>query len=227
MKPRSVILAVSLNAFLLAASVATHGPGSISGTVVNEKGLPVAQAQVSIDPLDGRVRGTAVRTVESDNDGHFVIGNLNLMSYKVFAMKESAGYPDMSFAFYSNQAFATVTLMENSPAANVALKVGPKAGVLWGTAIDNATKQPIATTFTLRRVRAPDEWISVGQRSDYRVLVPASTEISLEISATGYKTWYYGGDSDPAKRPPILLESGKEMTLEVRLEPEITPANAP
>jgi carboxypeptidase family protein len=208
-------------------ALAVEGPGLVRGEVVDDAGAPVAGAQVSVDAMDGMQRLSPVRMAETDKRGHFLIGNLELGSYKVFAKKESAGYADMAFAFYSHQVFTTVTLMANAPAADVALKVGPKAGVLLGTVTDNATKQPIATTFTLRRVGAPDEWISVGQRSDYRVLVPASTKISLEISATGYKTWYYGGDSDPAKRPPILLESGKEMTLDVRLEPEIRPANAP
>jgi len=36
----------------------------------------------------------------------------------------------------------------------------------------------------------------------------------------GYKTWFYGGPSDTLNRPPIRLDSGKEMRLDIQLQPE-------
>jgi Carboxypeptidase regulatory-like domain len=220
MKTRSVLLATSLNVFLLVGSAAAQRPGSISGTVADERGSPVVQAQVSVDPIDGRVRGTPVRMVETDKNGHFIMNNLDLVSYKIFVSKESAGYPDTAFAFYSNNAFPTVTLTASVPTATIALKVGPPAGVILGSVSNAADGAPVLATFLLRKASDPDDWISMSQKSEYRVLAPPSVEVSVEVSAPGYKTWFYGGSSDPLNRPPIRLDSGKEMRLDIQLQPE-------
>lgn len=227
MRARSVLLATSLAAFLPIASAATQRPGSISGTVVNETGSPVVQAQVRVDPLDGRVRASPVRMVETDKDGHFIMNDLDLMSYKVFAIKESVGYPNTAFGFYSNNVFPTVTLTASVPTADIALKVGPPAGVVSGSVIDAVTGVPLSAGFLLRRISDPGNWISMSQRADYRVLVPPSVEVSVEVTAPGYKTWYYGGPSDPMKRNPIRLASREEMKLDIQLEPEEKPDKQP
>jgi carboxypeptidase family protein len=220
MREPSALLGTLLNVSLLVAFAAAQQPGSISGTVVDERGSPVVQAQVRVDPLDGRLRGTPVRMVETDKDGHFIMNNLGLMSYKVFAMKESAGYPDTSGAFYSNNVFPTVTLTASVPTADITLKVGPPAGVVSGSVTNAVTGAPVLAGFLLRRASDPGYWISMSQKADYRVLVPPSVEVSVEVSAPGYKTWLYGGPSDPLNRPPIRLDSGKEMRLDIQLQPE-------
>ncbi len=220
MKRRPILLAASLNAFLVFSFATAERPGSILGTVVDERGSPVVQAQVSVDPIDGRVRGTPVRMVETDKDGHFIMNNLDLVSYKIFVSKESAGYPDTAFAFYSNNAFPTVNLTASMPTVTVALKVGPSAGLILGSVSNAADGAPVLATFLLRKASDPDDWISMSQKSDYRVLVPPSVEVSVEVSAPGYKTWFYGGPSDTLNRPPIRLDSGKEMRLDIQLQPE-------
>lgn len=227
MRARPVLLATSLSVFLIVAPAAAQLPGSISGTVVGERGSPVTQAQVSVDPLDGRPRGSAVRIVETDEHGRFIMNNLDLMSYKVFAMKESEGYPNTAFGFYSNHIFPTVTLTASMPAADITLRVGPPAGVMSGSVTDVVTGTPVLAGFLLRRISDPDNWISMSQKADYRVLVPPSVRVSLEVSAPGYKTWYYGGPSDALKRPPIQLESGTEMKLDIQLQPEDNPGKQP
>jgi len=205
---------------LSSLAMAAEHPGVIRGLVVDESGVPVAAVQVSIDAMDGLPRLAPVRMAETDKNGHFSIDNLELGSYKVFAKKESAGYPDMSYAFYSNQIFTTATLIANSPAADVSLRVGPKAGTVWGLVTDSATNKPVATTFTLRRVDLPDEWVSIGQRSDYRILIPSSTKVSLEVSAPGYKVWQFPRDAGTAGGSLLDLAPGEQKRIDIRLQPE-------
>lgn len=210
--------ALCLSVFCFLAYGGAQQAGTIKGAVMDELGKPVVTAQVIVDPIDGRPRGNAVQLIETDNSGHFSISSLALGSYKVFAKKDSAGYPDTSFAFYSNHIFATATLTANAPVVDLTLTVGPAAGVITGL-VTNAENDPINTSFLLRRASDADNWISMSQKADYRVLVPPSVEVSVEVSAPGYKTWYYGGPSDTLRRPPIRLESGKEMKLDIQLQP--------
>lgn len=203
-----------------------QGVGSVRGTVIDEKGQLVAEAQVECDPMDGRSAARALLIVETDKNGHFSVENLALGSYKLFAMKESSGYPNTAFGFYSN-VFPTVTLTANVPTADITLKVGPPAGVMSGSVTDAVTSAPVPAGFLLRRISDPDNWISMSERPEYRILLPPGTDVSLEVSAPGYKTWYYGGASDTLKRPPIRLESGKEMKLDIQLEPEENPGKQP
>jgi hypothetical protein len=204
-----------------------ENPGSIRGTVVNEVGAPVPAATVRVDPLDGRPMAAPVQMVETDAQGHFSMRNLDLGSYKVFAMKESLGYPNTAFAFYSGHVFPTVTLTTTTPAADVVLRVGPPAGVLTGTVKESGTDNPVSATFLLRRATDHDNWVSMSQRSTYRVLIPPNADVFLEVSAPGYKTWYRGGPPDDLKRPAIRLESRQEMRLDVQLDPEDKPRELP
>jgi hypothetical protein len=218
--PITVLLCVMLLSFSLCAA---GRPGMVRGTVVDESGTPVVAAQVSVDEMNGLPKAAPVLMSETDKNGHFSIGNLEFGNYKVFAMKESAGYPNTGFAFYSDNVFPTVELTTAVPTADITLKVGPPAGVMLGSVTNAVTGTPVLASFLLRRVPEPDNWISMSQKADYRVLVPPSVEVSIEVSAPGYKTWYYGGPSDAFKRPPIRLESGKEMKLDIQLEPEDKP----
>jgi hypothetical protein len=187
--------------------------------VVDEKGTLVSGSIVSVEPV-GIPMASAIPQAETDNNGRFVIEHLALTNYKVFAKKESANYPDTSFAFYSNHIFPTVTLTSTAPVADMLLKIGPPAAVVKGIVEDATSGTRVNATFLLRRALDPGNWISESQRPDYRVLAPPDVDVLLEVTAPGYKTWYYGGTADALKRPPIRLESRKEMILDVQLEPE-------
>ena len=193
---------------------------SIRGKVVDEKGAPLVGAEVRADPLAGGPRSDIVRSVETDRDGRFSIVDLEPITYKIFAMKEAAGYPNTAFSFYSGNIFPTVKLTNSDPAAEVVLSIGPPAGAVIGTVRDAVSGNAITATFLLRRLSDTENWLSMSQPSGFRVLVPVEVDVSLEVSAAGYKTWYYGGASDQLNRPPIRLDSGKEMRLDIQLEPE-------
>lgn len=209
------------------AACADEQPGIINGTVVNEKGQPVGAATVSIDPLDGGPRSAPVREVQTESNGRFSMDDLKFGTYKLFAMKESAGYPNTAFAFYSNNIFSTATLTPTTPVIDVVLKVGPPAGVFTGYVTDAVTHQPVRAAFLLRRVADPGNWISLSQQPHFRVLLPALTPISVEVFAPGYRTYYYAGAADALNRPPLKLDSGEEKKNDFQLEPEGSKKSGP
>jgi hypothetical protein len=213
-----VVVAVVLTHYCIVLYSAGQTNGSVHGAVMDEKGEPVSAARVTVDPLGGAPRSDIVREAETDKNGHFSIADLELGAYKVFAMKEAAGYPNTAFAFYSNHIFPTVTLTATAPVVDMVLKIGPPAGVIKGAVRDANTGKPVNAGFLLRRAADRENWVSLSQQAGYRVLVPPSTDIIFEVSAPGYKTWYYGGDADSLKRSPLHLESSQEIKVDVQLE---------
>ena len=188
--------------------------GVLSGTVLDEAERPLQSARVHAQ-LRGVPMASAIRYVETDENGAFAI-DLKYGTYDVHAMKEEAGYPDSSWSFYADKPLAApVEITEQSPSAKVTLKLGPRAGVIVGAVKDAATGKPIPAGFMLRRLSAPSNFLSTSEPPEFRVLIPAATDITLEVSASGYKSWRYGDGSRP-----LRLDSGAEMHLDVLLERE-------
>jgi hypothetical protein len=207
---------VSLSTCLwLTVSTAAQDGGAITGTVVDENKVPLVKAKVNADPVDSRPTGSLVRYVETNSDGRFLIDRLPLGKYRVFAKKEDAGYPDMSWSLYSNDLFPIVAITPTSRIQELRIQLGPKGALLMGSVTNAITGAPLNAGFKLLRVGDPNKWISTSLPSDYRVLVPPSTDVLLEVSAPGFQTWYYGGPSDPSKRPALHLESGSQMRLDI------------
>jgi hypothetical protein len=59
--------------------------------------------------------------------------------------------------------------------------------------------------------------MSASAPSQFRVLIPAATDISVQVSSAGYKTFMYGGSGSDSR--PLRLDPGAEMQLDIRLEP--------
>jgi len=208
-------LALACIAFPLSVCAQEQRAGSIRGTAVDEKGVPVSEAKVNAEIMDGRMRHTLVRYVETDSNGHFVVDRLAWGTYKVIAMKEDSGYPNTAFAFYGNDVFQTATLTPAGPVAELTIHVGPKAGVLKGSVINILDSGPVNATFRLTRAASPDKWLSTSVASSYRVLLPPSTDVLLEVSAPGFKTWTPAG--------PLQLHPGEELRLDISLDPSHDP----
>ncbi len=151
--------------------------------------------------------------------GHFEIDGLVWGKYKVFAKKEDAGYPDVRWSIYSANIFPTIEVTATAPLAKIRIKLGPRAGVLAGSLTNALTGAPVNAGFKLIRADSPNDWISTAVAPDYRVLLPSGTNVLLEVSAPGFKTWGL-----PA---PINLRPGAEMRLNIQLEPFHDPTLQP
>src|SRR6266481_5263380 len=136
--------------------------GSIHGVVVNELGQPVIAAKVFADLLDGLQHAKALISAETDNEGKFTVDRLEWGPYRIDAKKESEGYPDTSFDFYSEGRTFTASVSPGKPVANIRVVIGPKAGVISGSIADAITGAPVNATFNMRRVRSPNMFISTS-----------------------------------------------------------------
>jgi hypothetical protein len=178
---------------------------------VDETGVPVVGAHVNADPAETRPGRVAIRSSDTDAEGRFVVNRLAFGKYKVFAKKEEAGYRDMSWSFYSNEVFPTVTLTPSAPAATLKIQVGRKSAVLTGSVTNAVTGAPINAGFKLARASSLEKWISTSMAPRYRVLLPPGTDVLVEVSAAGFKTWTLCS--------PLRLPAGAQMHLDIPLEP--------
>jgi hypothetical protein len=214
----SILLTLSVLLIHAQTTGQAHPDGRILAIVMNEGGNPIQQAKVWAQVANRPTIG-ALRFVETDADGRSEIDRLEFETFNVFAMKEDEGYPDIEFAFYGEGVPHMVSLSPEQPAANVVLKLGPKAGVLTGSVTDKVTGKAIGAGFMLRRAKNPTNFLSRSGASNCRLPLPPETEITLEVSADGYETWFYADPSDSSKPLPIRLSPGTEMHLDIQLQP--------
>ena len=209
-----VILTLSLVALLIATASA-QDKGSIRGIVVDEGGTPVVDAKVNASPLGGWRTVRFLRYATTDADGRFLLDALEFGKYGVFAMKEEALYPNMSSSFYSDNVFPTAVITPAAPIAVLRIQLGSTAGVLTGSITNVANGAPLNAGFKLTRAASPDKWLSTSAPPNYRILIPSSTDVLLEVSAPGFETWSPGR--------PVRLQPGSELRLDIVLQPSHDP----
>jgi hypothetical protein len=210
---------LSLSVLLIQAQTRTSdSPRSYPGRCGERGEKPIRQAEVWAGVANRPTIG-ALHIVETDEDGRFEIDRLEFDTFNVFAKKEREGYPDIGFAFCAEGLLPTLRLSLEQPVANVELKLGPKSGFLIGDVTDKVTGKPIQVAFMLRRAKNPANFLSLGQASSYRLVLPAEIEVTLEVSGDDYQTWFYNDPSDSSKPLPTRLASGAEMRLDIQLQP--------
>ena len=164
--------------------------GAIVGLVKDERGRPVANAQVSPQYLGVAVLRALVVRVDTDAEGRFNIDHLDWGPYAVYAGKESDGYPNTMFSLYRHRPAPKVTLSPKHPTGHAIVIIGPRGGVLIGSVRDASTQTLVGSQLILKRPDGSGE-IGLSEPSDFRVLIPADTDLSVEIGQQGYKLWTY------------------------------------
>jgi len=71
-----------------------------------------------------------------------------------------------------------------------------------------------------RRAKEPGNFLSgTGLvNAEYRVLVPANTDVLMKVWYGGHKPWYYPGTMNKARSRSVNLKPGEETKLDIRLE---------
>lgn len=190
--------------------------GTIQGVVLDDVGNPLSGAKVHAE-LQGVPMAKAIRYVESDQNGFFVIDRLEFGTYYVEAMKEEDGYGGPFWSFFNDRPLPTVQISAQARIADVVVRLGPKAGILTGTIHDAATGKPIQAGFDLKQVKDPNKWMGTSAASNFRVLIPSSKDIEVKVSAPGYDSWAYPGPSLALQ--PLRMEPGSEAHLDILLNP--------
>ena len=137
------------------------------------------------------------------------------------ASKESEGYPDMKLAFYSNLAVPSVTLSPEFPSATVNVELGPKAGIIEIESLNDASSGSTIqyATMTLRRIQNPKFFMTIAIPPGDHVLVPSQADVSIEVSARGYRPWPTQMSKESGE---VHLNPGEVHKLQIGLEPEPT-----
>ncbi|HYL82813.1 MAG TPA: carboxypeptidase regulatory-like domain-containing protein [Candidatus Angelobacter sp.] len=216
MKRHCVTCLIALSfSFLCATRSTAQEKGAIRGTVIDSDGSPIAAAKVNATLLTGQPTSKAIRYVSTDSDGRFLIDGLQFGRYAVFAMKEEALYPNMSSSFYSDHIFPSAAVTPWAPTAELRVQLGAKAGIITGSVTDSANGAPISAAFLLTRAASPNDWLGTSAPPNYRILLPSSVDVLVEVSEPGFKTW---------KPPtPLRLQPGEEMRLDIALDPSHDP----
>ena len=138
MRNIGVLVLLLLSASLVCGQ-ATDRPnayGRITGIVLDENGQLVENANVCTSVTKGNETYETCN-VSTGESGQFQIEHLNLGSYTVSASKEQDGYSGYQ------QLGQKVTITPSQPDRNVTLRLGPRSGILVGSAKDKATGRPI------------------------------------------------------------------------------------
>jgi hypothetical protein len=207
------LLAISL---LTPAHWPEVGEGAIQGVVLGEAGRPVRGAKVHAE-LKGVPMAKAIRYVETDESGFFLIDRLEFGNYYVGAMREQEGYASTDSGFFKDLPLTTAEVSPQHRIAQVVVNLGSKAGILIGTVSDAVTGKPIPAGFWLVQVKDRNKWEGKSASPDFRVLIPSSKEIELKVSAPGYEPWVYPDPTIPSQ--VLRMDPGSEIHLDIRLKP--------
>jgi len=204
------------SSFLTPARGTEVGEGVVQGVVLGEGGRPVGGAKVHAE-LKGVAMAKAIRYVETDENGFFVIDRLEFGTYYVSAKNEEKEYGESGFSFFNDQPVPMAQISDQHRIADVVVNLGPKAGILTGTISDAATGKPIPAGFDLAQVKDRTKWMGTSAAPNFRVLIPSSKEMEVKISAPGYEAWVYPDHTIPSQ--VLRMDPGSEMRLDIKLKP--------
>jgi hypothetical protein len=191
--------------------------GRVTGTVLDEFSQPIDKAQVCrVVYLPSKSDATCF--AHTDKTGQFEIDHVPMGTYGVVASKNEDGYADFGLT-----APVKVILTPEEPLANVIVKLGPRQAILIPLVKDKVTGKPMFDFFVQWTTKIPDgAWSGAAGFSQWttRMSVPEGKDVSLNVSADGYRTWVYADPSNPSQPFYLRLESGEQKSLNVELEPE-------
>jgi Carboxypeptidase regulatory-like domain len=209
---------------LHAQAVAPSRTGVITGRVVDQAGAPVPYAKVDFTALPQRSGRLMDR--KADDNGHFSV-ELPFGKYLLVATKTEAGYPNARAPIYDRPENDVIAeLSDKTPNVDVTVKVGPRAGVIIGQVVDEATRKAVNTASAeIHRADNPAVMYGTSITSDFRLLIPPSVPVYFEVKAEGYEPWRYTRNNrTPAS---LTLKSDESMTISIRLKPAVTKASVP
>jgi hypothetical protein len=196
------------------ASQSERLSGVIKGIVVTENGIPVADAIVYL------FEAARSPVTSTDEKGEFSFSNVPVGNHKVIAYKESAGFPNMLWSFYSEtyegKGMELVYVDGTQRVTNAVVKLGPEAGRLVIRVIDSDNGKSIGNAeVTMNRKGEPKTLLRSGANKPdgFDLLLPPNIPVEFSVAAPGYQVWHYrqrGIDS-------IRLSSGFERKITVEL----------
>jgi hypothetical protein len=205
--------------------------GVISGTVVNQRGEPMADVTASVHP-GGRPFMGIVPSDQTDPEGKFWFGRLTWGKYVVCARKEADGYREICDSVFTKDSGPNVTLSPLAPIATVQVTIGPKAGTLTGTITDAMTGVPVNPISDAITGARPAPVLRVRPLTDngrnfdqtvgpqFTTLIPPNADLELEVREPGYQLWRFSVHGG-RRGKPFRIKSGEKRALHIQLRPEL------
>lgn len=220
MKRRTILAAVfALAANLAHASETPTIKSRIQGVVIDEAGIPVHLASVMAWDMDHKAPLGVVEVCagcehwfETDEKGQFVMrGLIAGHHYKVFTWDEEAGYPNTEVATYNPKNDGPVVVASDAPRGgpDVRLQLGPKAVILRYKLKDAITGKRL-DDYSITVTRVDTNYTFGGTNSEYKMLLPADTDMKITFEVKGYQ----------AHTEILRDHPGIEKHLDVLLTPE-------
>jgi len=174
---------------LLTLCAAAQREGSISGTIYDHHGVPVAGAHVSAEVMRGDKILTGLAANTNDH-GRFLFSHLKLGEYRISAEKREAGYLSTAPDIFTCKPPLTIVLSEESPTADTSVRFMPKGATISGWVKDAKTAEAISAHLSLAPI-SECGWSTTGTAGKYRfeLLVPSDTPITFGACSEGYKPW--------------------------------------
>jgi hypothetical protein len=192
--------------------------GRVIGTVLDELDQPINKAQVcTVVNLPGESHSLCV--ARTDKTGQFQINHLPMGTFGLVASKIDDGYEDFEHAVPEQ----AVTLTPQQPLASVIVKLGPRAGILIPSVKDMVTGKPVPDFWVSWKFDIPNgssTGTSGFSRWTTRTSIPADRDLSLEVSAHGYKKWVWADGSNPSQPLYLRLRSAEQRVITIELQPE-------
>ena len=191
--------------------------GTIFGTVIDHDDQPAKHLGLVAQPL-GVALATMLPHTRTDDEGKYRFENVPWWgSFTVFAEDEDAGYSSFSTGLVGETHPPQVEISLEHPEAELDLTLPPKAGFIRIHLTNRATGETISgMRIAVMPMEKPQSPIfTMSCLSDHVILVPPDKNLLLHISADGFHEW----DETAGKGKPLNLRSGKQMVLDVQLEP--------
>ena len=188
--------------------------GSIEGTVIDLNGKPVAGAGVKVDVNE---RSFTI----SDAAGKFTLRDMPSGDVYLYAYKESEGYPDQLFRFFTTRnPWVRAKVEAGRVTQGVTIQLGEKAAYLnikmtdeKGAPLIGGQIEHMGLIFT--RDDQPGNF-GHGTSGAETILVPP-VPFRLTAEADGYEPWHYGGENWQSNSGLITLKSGQTLNLDIRM----------
>jgi hypothetical protein len=195
---------------------------TIMGVVVDKEEQPVVGAKVCAEGRSGM--GGILPCAESDAKGRFSIDVYRPETYKITAYQLAQGYPRPFCGFYGSLFvdFPVVTIDDASGVSPVKIRLGPKAGRVIFTILDENDRRITSGMITVSRPGDPQSVWSTSTafpQGRYELLTPdAPFTVTFATSSGG--NWIKRAAFDEAGAPIDVLQvdlgGRKEITVRLR-----------
>ena len=207
---------------LLLAQAQTVPLGTvITGHVYDSSDLPVADADIDVLPMGG-MSGSLPHSKSDEKSAYRIVVPSALGAIRIFARKESRGYPDTRYWIFAPDPLTVPSVKVNKQEIqDVDIHLGSPGGTFKGSVIDASSRQVVTDVrIVMQRVQDPRCKLTASVRDGIFSYVLPKNPVEVRISAPGYADWVYV-DPDTGRGELVMQPLGqKTVVVELRALPK-------